>query len=191
MSTVNPYASPHATPDAAPPAALGQVEGLWSDGPWLVVRRGAKLPDVCVKTNEVAIRRLRHDFARGWSLGIPLSEQVSRRRLRIPLSVYAMVVIFVAALIGGTVGLNFLDRGSDHDSGPWMAAWFIALAALVVAAVVIGWRAVRVLRMVKTEGDYLWLSGVNPSYLAALPPWPPQDGPRSVPPAPIQHRSDL
>src|SRR6476660_2337793 len=60
---VNPYASPREVGNY-PQLAIGHpFAGLWRHGDMLVMHRLAPLPDICVKSNEPATRRLRRSLS--------------------------------------------------------------------------------------------------------------------------------
>jgi len=56
VSSQNPYRAPQSMPQK--PEALANQEGIWRDGKKLVVHRQAKLPPICVKTNESSQREI-------------------------------------------------------------------------------------------------------------------------------------
>ncbi len=64
MSQLNPYAAPQvANPFAvgAEPKVVG-FPGLWRQGNLLVLHKAAPLPDICVKSNLPASRRLKRNL---------------------------------------------------------------------------------------------------------------------------------
>lgn len=165
---------------AAEAARVQQLDGVWRDGPHLVMSRGARLPCRCHRCG-VAIDRLRQrdtlrlqadKFGPG-RLGRTLSElnaveitvrygecaedapRLQRRTLGWCL-IAAAVALFVAILagvFGRTIGLVGIA-----------VVGLLALAGFIVA----DWPSP--FQFVQWQGNRAWISGFGEEYLGALPP---------------------
>ncbi|MCO6456561.1 MAG: hypothetical protein J5I93_14785 [Pirellulaceae bacterium] len=185
----NPYAPPQVEkPFLGQPGA--SHAGLWRDGRLLVMHRQAELPDRCVKSNEPAHgRRLKRNLS--WhhpavylallaniliyailatvlgkraTIQIGLTQQwIVRRRWRM-LIAWLLVLLCSGLFVAGIMLSDSLREN---------AVWPIVLGGVgVIAAAVYGVIACRLVHPKKMSDEYIWLQGVHPDFLAALPPWP-------------------
>jgi len=183
---VNPYASPREV-GYYPQLAIGQpFAGLWRQGDMLVMHTSAPLPDICVKSNEPAARRLKRSLSwhhpaifllllispliyiivalilrKSATLYIPLTEEWFARRRR------RMLFAWVAALLSGCLffaGLAYLDEPS--------AVWVVIFAIVVgVSATFYGVLGCRLVYAHRITDQYVWVRGVHPGFLERLEAW--------------------
>jgi hypothetical protein len=183
---INPYASPREV-GYYPQLAIGQpFAGLWRQGNMLVMHKLAPLPDICVKSNEPATRRLKRSLS--WhhpaifllllispliyiivalilrnsaTLYIPLTEEWFARRRR------RMLFAWVAALLSACLffgGLANLDEPS--------AVWVVIFAIVVgVSASLYGALGCRLVFPHRITDQYVWVRGVHPGFLDRLEAW--------------------
>lgn len=159
-------------------------EGVWRSGDLMIMRVGATLPDRCVKTNLPADGQwvelrlqwhhpllylvllanlliyliVAHFVSKAVTVRVGISGQAisSRRRT---------LWVMWGLLIGGA-GLTLVASRSEQLSFLIVAG----LIAMILAAGVFLWWT-RVVVATRIEGDYVWMRGVHPDYLAALPEW--------------------
>jgi hypothetical protein len=185
---VNPYASPQEAGYYAPQLApVPSFAGLWRQGNLLVMHKNAPLPDVCLKSNQPATRRLKRNLS--WhhpalylvillhlfiyiivalimrktaKIYIPLTEDwFQRRRQRM---MVAWIAVLLSLLLFG-LGASAVDREA------W-GAWAIILALLLfLAAAIYGIVACRLVSPKRMTDNYIWLKGVHPDFLDRLEPW--------------------
>jgi hypothetical protein len=169
-NSVNPYA-----PSVFPATfdATGELGvGVWRDGNLLVVHWQAELPQVCVKTGEVATAfmemtvKARNPDTRPpqFTLRVPVSQRAIRARIRWPR------VGFAAALLGG-VGF-LLSLFIPRDLLPiyvWPGIWAAVFGGvgLIVAS-----RYSQFLDIVRRDGEYFWFAGAGEAFLRNFPTWP-------------------
>jgi hypothetical protein len=165
--------------------------GVWRDGNLLVMTKGAQLPYVCVKTNQPAELWLRrklywHPF---WiyllillSLWIYIivaliirekadiqvglcQEQLARRRWAI-----------AGGWLGSLFGLVLLIAGIANSQANEFA-WLFGILGLLVflGAIITGVIVSRIVAPTRITKRFVWLKGVNLSYLGALPAFPGED----------------
>lgn len=162
--------------------------GLWRDGKVLVMRKDAKLPDRCVKSNEPAECWLRRKLywhhpavylallanliiyailaiclRKKADIQIGLSKAWYRRRL------WAILITWLIFFAGGALfiyGLSFLD-------GPNQSLALLAPIGLIggLVGIIISLQFVSLVTPAKITNDYLWLKGVHRDFLADLPEW--------------------
>lgn len=165
-------------------------DGVWRLGRQLVMRKGAKLPDRCVKTNKPAERWLKRTLY--WHH--PLLY------LLIPAGVlfYAIAAIIVREKAVIQIGLTQarFNRRRWTIFGAWLVAlsgpglWYTGYkfnlgdrgAMLIFGGALVGFIAViagcvgaylsAIVQPTKITADYVWLKGVHPDYLRALPEFP-------------------
>lgn len=163
--------------------------GVWRDGKLLVMRKKAKLPDRCVKTNAPAERWLKRTLY--WhhplvyltaiaglllyvivalivrqtaKIQIGLSQAaLNRRRLAILLG----WILALGAFVLFCFGFTLLDRQTEHLAV--LAIFGGLFGGLVVVAV--SNHIASCIRPAKITDEYVWLKGVHPDYLAELPEW--------------------
>jgi len=161
--------------------------GIWRLGKQLVVRKGAKLPDRCVKTNKPAERWLTRTLY--WHH--PLFY------LLIPAGVlvYAIVAILVrqkavidvgmsqarfgrrrwtifSAWLVALSGFGLCFAGVNGVFGSLSPLFFIGGPLLAVLSGCVGAYLSAVVQPARITADYVWLKGVHRDYLNALPEFP-------------------
>jgi len=186
---VNPYAAPQeALPFAPiPSAALPPFAGLWRQGDLLVMHKRAPLPDICLKSNQPATRRLKRTLA--WhhpaiyltillhvfvyavialilrktaTIHIPLTEEwfsIRRRRMIFSWSAVGLSVLLFAAAI------------AVIDQQNWAPLVLIGAIFLLLGAMIYGLISCRLVWPKRMTDDYIWLKGVHPDFLNRLEPW--------------------
>ena len=165
--------------------------GVWRDGKRLIMRLGAELPMRCLLSNEPAVKRVR----KSWSWHTPwlfllaaspliyiIVALIVRKKASIDLPVSTRILqknrkvtrVTVCVCLGGVVltilGV-FLPAAGSHflsDVKLWMGLGGVIV--LVVGALV-GLILLNTLQPEKITNTHLWLKGVHPDYLAALPEW--------------------
>ncbi len=191
MSEVNPFASPLSTDlVAAVPAQPQENQWVYRKGKLLVMHKQAVLPDRCVKSNRPAYgQRLKRKLywyhpllyltilvhlvlflvlvlilQKKATIYVGLSEQWFRkRRWRIAVS-WSLVLAGVAMVVAGV--FSVIDNVRPGAVG-------IPLGILVIlGGAFYGALATRLVAAKRITDDYVWLKGVHPDFLAALPPWP-------------------
>ena len=158
-------------------------EGVWRSGKRVVMRVDAELPDRCVKTNLPA---------EGHTAEIRLRWQPPASYLTLLIN---LILFYFASSRTGTVvtirvGLSPRAFTSIRRANilKWVGLiggpvlWVVALAAhfsplfwaglaLMLVAVPIGLTRSRLVWATHVEGDYVWIEGVHPDYVAELPEW--------------------
>jgi hypothetical protein len=191
MNNPNPYAAPQGMSPFGEMVSLhqdGEATGLWREGDVLVMHKAAPLPDVCVKSNEPATRRLKrtmywHHPAVFFALlanfvfyailamclrkkaviHIPMTDAWFARRRRRMLLAWGLFGIGLLALVGA-IGL-----ADQHDA----ALLLLPLAAVIwIVAAFVGALGARMVYPKRITDQYVWIKGVHPSYLDRLPVWP-------------------
>jgi hypothetical protein len=188
----NPYAAPKfevlsqdrhlETPDEA-----------WRDGKTLVTRKGAELPDRCIKCNAPAggyrFSRNLSWHSSGWYLLIFISlliyilayflvrwrgkvtvglcerHRIKRKR--------AIILGWLTALTG--IGLNIAAISFSGDPAstpsPLVPIGFVGGLVLLLAGLIGGMLGSQVLVPSRIDKHFVWLRKVSPDYLAELPDW--------------------
>ena len=164
-----------------PPALPGR--GVWRSGSKLVMSRDAELPPRCVKCNVPTHLRLKRRLT--WhhpliyilvlialmiylivalivrksatvEIGLCDEHQAKRRR-----DLWIMIGLLIAGLLGLALAIGYSDP-------TYLLMGFLG----VIAAIIYGIVAVRVVAPAKIDDRFVWLSGVNRQYLNELPEWP-------------------
>lgn len=179
MDDVNPYAAPR--PDLPYDALADKSRSIWRDGELLVMRQRAVLPDRCVKCNAPHARPLglKLEYAgptRSFALSNPLSARSARinvpicdrhRRARRIWIAKALCLYFLAlALVMPVLYYFVFQVGSIR---------LVVLLVVIVAFVRVIWDSPHWAPPVETkkiDSELIWLSGVDPDYLAQFPPFP-------------------
>lgn len=184
--TANPYASPVLQdPRVMPAYPQPPVSaGVWRQGRVLVMHKKAVLPDICVKSNQPASRKLKRNLS--WhhplialsifaglliylilaavltqraKIHIGLSEEwFARRRMR-------MWIWGLATL--AAIPLGILAGMAAEDLMPLMV--FFGFLGCIVAAIGL-LLSTRMVYPKKIEGDYVWVKGCHPDFVARFPP---------------------
>jgi hypothetical protein len=191
FADVNPYAAPRAEAMLPP----GKVEGLtpyaglWRQGNLLVMHKQAPLPDICLKSNQPAKRRLQRKLT--WhhpsvyliillhiliyvvvaliirkraTIHIPLSEEWFAIRLRRMLFTWGIVL---ASFVLFGAGIALVDRAG----GPAPVFAMLGGLVLLLGGLLYGQYACRMVAPQRMTDDYIWLKGVHPEYLNRLEMW--------------------
>lgn len=165
-----------------PPPALPGT-GVWRDKSTLVMSRDAELPPRCVKCNVPTHLRLKRRLSwhhpaiyilifvalliylivalivrKAATVEIGLCEEHQAKRRRNLLITWSLVLIGIAGLV---LALMLADV-------TYLLAGFVAL----VAAMIYGIVAVRIVAPSKIDDRFVRLRGVNKDYLNELPQWP-------------------
>jgi len=187
---VNPYAAPQEV-GYAPAPGLGDDPwaGLWRQGNVLVMHRTARLPDVCVKSNQPATRRLMRKlswhhpalalsvliavplylvlalvFTKRATIEIGLTEEWFARRRRRLLFTWIIVLLAVVLFFGA-----LLTMGPASGPAPGVA---LALSILLfLAGIIYGNFACRMVWPQRITDQYIFLRGVSREFLDRLEPF--------------------
>jgi predicted RNA-binding Zn-ribbon protein involved in translation (DUF1610 family) len=170
-------------PDARP------GHGVWRDGARLVMTKDAQLPYTCIKTNQPADVWLRRKlyWHNSWLYLLVLISlwiyvivalivrqkadiQVALCRERLIRRRWAIAGAWLAAILGIVLivgGLASIQPGNSVGG-------LISLAGLIalLAGAIVGATLARVVTPVRITKEHVWLKGVHPAFLAALPPFP-------------------
>jgi hypothetical protein len=185
----NPYAAPLvATPYQLPPK-LAPFAGLWRQGNVLVMHKMAPLPDICLKSNQPATRRLKRTMywhppylyillliswpiyiivalimQKNATLHVALTEEwFARRRTRM-LIAWGIVLASVALLVGG---IALSDTLGDSTVLAVLGAIVLFFGGLIFGLI-----ACRLVWAARITDEYVWLNGVHPEFLNRLEIWP-------------------
>lgn len=165
-------------------------EHIWRSGDLLVMRRGAQLPDRCIKTNQPANGK-RFKATLYWHH--PLLYLL----ILINLLVYVIVAIAVRKKAVVYVGVTERTLQKRRRAISW--GWGIGIAGIILffSALSLPSESATVLLAVlglflmlgglgggiakatlvdadRIEDEYIWLRGVTNEYLALLPEWDPE-----------------
>lgn len=190
LPPVNPYAPP-VEPAAFVPLQQPGLEGLWRQGSTLVMHKQAPLPPICVKSNQYAKQSLKRNLQ--WHH--PL---VALTLLISPL-IYIIVALIVTKR--ATIHIGLSDEWFARRKSRILITWAFVLAAFgicgvgiwlanipgregagilivvlsfftLIAALIYGQFACRMVYPSRIDDSYVWLKGVNREFLDRLPPWP-------------------
>ncbi len=186
---VNPYAAPVQTgyyPQM--PMQLSPFAGLWREGNVLVMHKLAPLPDICLKSNEPATRRLKRNvqwhhpavylallvniivyavvamiMTKKATIHIALTDEWFAVRKRRMIFAWCLVFLSIALLAISLTQINEAD---------WAPLVLIGSIFLSLGAAIYGLVACRLVAPKRMTDDYIWLKGVHPEFLNRLEPWP-------------------
>jgi len=186
---VNPYAAPrdegYVIAEMVGPAS--PFAGLWRQGNLLVMHKSAPLPDICIKSNQPAQRRLKRQLywhhpaiylivllhiliyivvalvvRKSATIHIPLTQEwFDRRRRRMTFSWSAILLCVLLVC----TAIYFIDQ---QPWAPWVIIFSIPAALGFALYGLIGCRLVTPKRI---TDQYVWLKGVHPGFLDRLEPW--------------------
>lgn len=168
-----------------PPPTVGVPgSGVWRDKSQLIVSRGAELPDRCVKCNAPA-------------QAPKLKKKLSWHHPAIYLLILvALLIYFIVAMIlrkTATVEIGLCEEHKSKHRRNIAVTWVLLglgvlgfITALVVeesnflllgillllAGVIYGVAALRILTPAKIDERFAWLKGANKDYLDELPQFP-------------------
>jgi hypothetical protein len=184
MDEINPYAPPKSL--ELEETRLGEhVNAAWRDRKYLKVRKGAVLPDRCLKCNEPAEG---YQFKRSLSWASPYYAVL----ILCGVLIYILVYLVVRRHGKVTVGVCPLHRRNRKRA--ILAGWLIALVGigsiiaagmvpdqiapiaaisgivLLLAGLIGGvFFGSRILVPARIDKHYIWLSKVSPEFLATFP----------------------
>jgi hypothetical protein len=166
--------------------------GVWQSGKFLVMRRGAELPDRCIKTNQPA---------NGSWFKVTLSWHPSGIYLILLLNFVIYLIVALSVRKTATVHLGvaeaILQKRNKRILYSWIAAlvgfasFFASLAfatnesgmssfamgtfliaiLLILSGSIFGSSASQLVQVNYIGDEYIWLKGVCQEYLAMLPEW--------------------
>jgi hypothetical protein len=195
MSQYNPYQAPQVPqPQPMMMQPMQQMSGgLWRQGKVLVLHKNAPLPDICLKSNQPATRRLKRRLqwhhpavalsilaglliyvilamvlTKRATIFIALTDEwfaIRRRRLAI-----AWGIVLLSILIGFAAFGMLVTAPSGQGSGFGCVGCSIAFV-LFLAGIIYGNYAARMVRPACITEQYVYLLGVHPDFLAKLPEW--------------------
>jgi hypothetical protein len=188
---VNPYAAPQSawSQPVQPAPQLSPFAGLWQQGSLLVMHRDAPLPDICVKSNQPAARRLKRKLqwhhpaiALSVLIGVPIYiilalVLMKRATIMLPLSqewyerrTRRLIFAWGSGLLClGLVVLGFVI-GVQADDGSYLLLSLIGLIG-GIAVLIYGQYACSMVRPTRMTDQYIWLKGVHPDFLRRLEVW--------------------
>jgi hypothetical protein len=192
MPDMNPYASPEVEVTWQDPATEGA--NVWRQNGRLVMRQGAVLPLVCVKSNQPTDRKLRRQLA--WhapmvylvlllnlliyivaamvatkraTIHVGLSDEwFAIRRRRILLAWFC----FIAGVVLVVMGLSNLPDGRANQSMPLLFHLFWVGLLMILFGVFYGMISARLVVAAKITKEYIWLKGCHPDFLDRFPVFP-------------------
>lgn len=179
MEDINPYAAPQSH---LPYQALADRScRVWRDGDLLVMREKAVLPDRCIKCNTPQARplKLSLDYAgptRSFVLSNPLTARTARinvpicdrhRRLRRKRIARALCFRVVALALSIPVLYYFF-----FQVGSARLVIMVATIATLISVIFDAPHWAPPVEPHKIDSELIWLSGVDPGYLAQFPPFP-------------------
>ncbi len=188
----NPYAAPHPGGyfQQGSPQKPAAFAGLWRQGNVLVMHKMAPLPDICLKSNQPANRRLTRNLS--WhhpaialtilaglliyvilaiiltkraTIQLPLTDEWFARRQRRMLYSWGVGLACLGLIVGGVVLTAQLDQPEYL-----LLMLFGIFAGLFT--LVFGQMAVGLVSPKPITDEYIWLKGVHPDFLNRLDPWP-------------------
>ena len=187
----NPYAAPQAPGGFQPPQAPpGPYAGLWRQGNLLVMHKLAPLPEICVKSNQKATRRILRNLqwhhpalaltiligllvyvilalilTKRASIYLPLSEEwYARRRKRIWIA-WLGGLGFLLLLVVSIVLVIQTENG--------LFGWLILVTVVgLIGMLVWGQYAIGLVHPSRITDEFIWLKGVHPDFLNRLQVWP-------------------
>ena len=193
--STNPYRAPQADPyepgHLAGPLDPRSTAGLWRCGKLLVMRKGAVLPDRCIKTNRPANgQRLKRKLAwhESWvfvlilaglliyiivaliltkraTVYIGLTEEWFAKRRRAIAIGWGAVLLGIGLFIYGIARLG--PPGTNDPAGALMMAG----AVTFFAGAIYGLVAARIVTPTRIDNYCVWLRGAGPDFLRELPEW--------------------
>jgi len=183
MSDFNPYTAPQSD-ILAIPKHLDDREWLWQDGSRLVIRKGAELPDRCLKCNLPAegyrLKRTLSWHRPGWFLLVLISPIIY--------IIVALCVRWTAKVsapfcprhrsmrrraialgwLGSLAGIGLVILGA---SSPDYAIVIVVGVCLFLGSLIFGVIASQLVVPKKIDENFVWLKKVSPVFLATVPDW--------------------
>jgi hypothetical protein len=190
--------NPYASPGIAGMHGMGMggygaqsMGGMWREGNLLVMDRGAKLPNICVKTGQPSGRFLPRNlswqppwlramaFVFGWliyailvanygkkaTIHIALSDEWFQRRT------IFMLIGWIGSLAGLAIGGGLFALGASTDQGGLVGGGITIGALIIIASAVTGTYGARMVWADLITDRHIWVGGVCEAFLQHLPPW--------------------
>jgi len=184
----NPYAAPREA-GYLPTQTMWNAPfaGLWAQGDLLVMHKLAPLPEICIKSNLPATRRLKRSLSwhhpgyylfillhiliyivvalivrKSATIYIPLTEEWFARRRRRMMIAWVLILSCIAM---------FCAAIPYADQQPWAPFVMIAAVPLALGAAIWGLIMCRMVWPKRITDQYVWLKGVHPEYLRRLEVW--------------------
>ena len=188
----NPYVAPHTPSDGNDAREGSDGEGGWRDGNLLVMRRLARLPNVCVKTGKTSnIRGLTRTFywipdwvwmtllgspsliavfalvfGRRQPLDIPLNaEEHSKRRFR-------TYVGFFLVFVGPAILALYANLGGAFDLSDTTFTMLVLCLLVSLAGTILAAISETIVSPNRIDHEFIWLKGVHHNFLESLPAFP-------------------
>jgi hypothetical protein len=165
-------------------------EGVWRSGNLLVMRKGAQIPDRCIKTNQLANGK-RFKAVLYWH---PPDIYLL---ILLGLLVYVIVAIVVrkkaVVYVGvteetlqkrrrailwswgvGIAGIILFFSALSLQSESAMGVLILLSLILMLGGLIGGIVKATLVNVDRIEGEYVWIRGVTKEYLTLLPEWNPE-----------------
>ena len=177
QSAANPL-DPYAAPAGAAEyyESLGPGIGMWRIEHEIVMHRLAAFPPRCVLTNDphndLVPRRLAwgHPFDIGLTQRLIVPYAISPRGAR-GLGYFRVLAISIAIAILVLLGVT-VSAFVQHFERVFLIIPSAFLILMFIGCCKVAIDAKRPLKIVARGGEYLWLIGAGPEFLASLPNWP-------------------
>jgi hypothetical protein len=163
------------------------TEDIWRSGNLLVMRKGARLPDRCIKTNRSANGK-RFKATLYWHHPIIY--------LLILFNLLIYLIVAIAVQKKAVVYLGVTEQTLQARSKAILWAWLVGIAGVILciyalsSPVELGGLILLGVFMIlggligglvkaplvgtdRIEGEYIWIRGISKEYLALLPEWNP------------------
>lgn len=188
---VNPYAAPQMAgyQQSAPAMPPSKFPGLWRQGNVLVMHKHAPLPDICLKSNLPATRRIKRNLqwhhpaialsilaglliyvilalilTKRATIHVPLTEEWYERRKRRMIFSWVAGLVFIGLMV---LGIALLVQTEEGMYALLLLFGFIGgLITLIVGTNMVG-----LVTPKRITDDYVWLKGVHPDFLNRLDVW--------------------
>jgi len=165
-------------------------KGIWRSGNLLVIRKGAPLPDRCIKTNQPANgKRFRatlywhHPAIYLLILLNLLIYVIIATALRKTAIVYVGVTeetlqkrrrAILWGWVVGIAGIILFFSALSLQSGLTMGILILLSLVLMLGGLIGGIAKATLVKVDRIEDEYIWIRGVTNEYLALLPEWNPE-----------------
>lgn len=162
-------------------------QGVWREGKLLVMSKDARLPFICVKTNEPADAWLRRNlyWHSPWLYLLILISVwvyiivglIVRKRADIQVGLCRAQIVRRRWIIAGAwlsvVGGIVICIAGFANNRPGEYGWALGILGLLVflTGAILGAVLARIVVPTRITKDYAWIKGVHPAFLASLPPF--------------------
>jgi hypothetical protein len=170
---------------------VSNSEGIWRSGNLLVMRKGAQLPDRCVKTNQPA-------NGKRWKATFHWHHPAVYLLILFGFLIYVIVAIAVrkgpaVVYVGvteetlqkrrrvilwcwgiGIAGIILVFSASSLQSESAMGVLVLLGLVLTLGGLIGGIAKGTIVNVDRIEDEYVWIRGVTNEYLALLPEWNPE-----------------